>query len=506
MSKKMKEKVIKDIVHDYVEINDFFETLINTKYFQRLRFIKQLTCQYVYPSANHTRFEHSLGVYHLSRTCLKSLAAKLYKNFDLKANDFENILFNLSIAALLHDIGHAPLSHLGELYYNKKEIIGRLESLSFERFVDENIFNVGSKHELMSCYIILEHFYNLILNHKFVMENKLQVDFELICRMIVGAKYTKRCIENIAIEILNSNTIDMDKLDYIMRDSYMTGVSVPKIDVNRFFKGLNIDRNGKKLILEKQAITVAQNIIDARDCLYLLVYNHHITVYTDFVYEFYVKHLMLKYDKGSAAITEDKLCAAEMFSCRSISEKLMTDDDLVVKLKEYYVGNGKYSSYTKTLAQQIFERNFLKPLWKNLYEYKIFLTNSIKDSSVIKELEEKMCAKDYVYRSYIVHEIIKKTGIRLGEIFIVPRSNKFYSLNSENKFYILVDEDLKEISELLPQKQFKDLYNNVSFYIFCKDEDKPKVEEAFVDIVRLGLPERNEIKYQVNIPNWLKES
>ena len=66
-------KVIKDLVHDYIEIDTFFESLINTKYFQRLRNIRQLTCQHVYPSANHTRFEHSLGVYHLSRRCLGAL-------------------------------------------------------------------------------------------------------------------------------------------------------------------------------------------------------------------------------------------------------------------------------------------------------------------------------------------------------------------------------------------------------------------------------------------------
>lgn len=502
------DKVIRDLAHGYISFDDFFQKLVDTKHFQRLRYIRQMTCQYVYSSANHTRFEHSLGVYYLSRRYFRAIKSQLLDSGEIDEQKFDNMFFNLSIAALLHDIGHAPLSHLGEKYYNVKRICNALsvecDNIGIDSRTICNCKN-AAPHELMSCYIILKYFYDIILREK---QTQYRIDFELICRMIIGATYSQdeKWFENLAIGVLNSGTIDMDKLDYIIRDPLMTGISVPRIDVTRFFRGLKYIKETHKIVILKQAITVVQNIIDTRDCLYLLVCNHHITVYTDFVIEFYIKHLMLMNDKGSLAITEDRLEARDYFSCDAIGEKLVTDADLMCKLKEFYNNNKRNSPYTEVITPQIFERKFLAPLWKDLYSFNMFIEKYIGDTYKKEDMLKKMCDKeDYIYRRYVAREMNRRLSLRHGNIFIVPRSNKFYMDNPANKFYIYVDGCQKDISELLPQKHYGELHSGAAFYVYGPKERIDDVRSAFVEIIKQGLPSKDQINYPESIPNWLKD-
>lgn len=502
------DKVIRDLAHGYISLDTFFQKLVDNKHFQRLRYIKQMTCQYVYSSANHTRFEHSLGVYYLSRRYFRAIKRQLLESGDIDEDIFENMFFNLSIAALLHDVGHAPMSHLGEKYFNPGKICNAL-SVECENIGIDSIPICSCKnaapHELMSCYIILKYFYDIILKEK---PKQYHVDFELICRMIVGATYsnTDEWFKNLAIGVLNSSTIDMDKLDYIIRDPLMTGISVPHIDISRFFRGLKYVKETHKVVILKQAITVVQNIIDIRDCLYLLVCNHHITVYTDFIFEFYIKHLMLMHDQRKNVVTEDNLDANDYFSCKAIGERLVTDNDLMCKLKEFYNNNKNISHYTNIITPQIFERKFLAPLWKDLYSFNMFMEKYIGDTCKREDMLKKMCDKnDYIYRRYVAREINKELSLRHGNIFIVPRSNKFYMDNPSNKFYIYVDNCLKNISELLPQKRYGELHSGAAFYVFGPKERIEEVKDAFVKIIKQGLPSKDQIDYPESIPNWLKK-
>lgn len=88
--------------------------------------------------------------------------------------------------------------------------------------------------------------------------------------------------KNICVKILNSDSIDVDKLDYLMRDNHMTGEIAPKMDIKRFLACLTISDN-KKLEYVAKAIPAVQTVVDSRDLLYLWVYHHHISIYTDFV-------------------------------------------------------------------------------------------------------------------------------------------------------------------------------------------------------------------------------
>lgn len=498
-------KIIKDLVHGYVEIDELEEELIDTIYFQRLKDITQLTAQYAFPSATHNRFEHSLGVMHLSKKALFSLREQLFNEYKITEEKYLKLYINITIASLLHDVGHAPFSHLGELYFREEEIKYELEKIiSVKKYaIDNRIFKKGSKHELMSCYVILSKFDEIIKSIKGKKYVDL-IDYELICRCIVGSTYFQedRWMENLIIQILNSNTIDTDKLDYLMRDAQMTGISVPVIDTARFFAGILIHPITKKITFSSKALPVVQNIIDARDSLYLWVYNHHITVYTDFVMEFYLKHLIANYEAKNKF--KDKLNPYDYFSCDAIINKLPTNSDLNTKFKEpfTYIKTNDASDYTKNILPQLMERSFLKPLWKTIYEYNKFLENNVDDDNLIDDITSKLCDKNYVYRRYIVTKIIESCKLRLGDVFIVPRSNKFYSLNVKNVFSVYLDRFNTNINKLLPQRDFRQLYNDVAFYVFGKEDKLDIIKDQFIKIIKQPIPHEDELPKGATVLEW----
>lgn len=187
-----KKKIIFDLVHNYIEIDKDIEKIINSESFQRLKFINQLTAQHLYPSANHTRFEHSLGVMKLSLLFFNKIQHLLQEMLEKEKTEFfEDNLHILEIhlkyAALLHDIGHAPLSHVGEYFYSKEDIIDKIniELSNASMKFPTNFLKKGSLHEIMSCYVIIKIFRSLLL------EIYGQFDFEFIFRIIVGVKYNK---------------------------------------------------------------------------------------------------------------------------------------------------------------------------------------------------------------------------------------------------------------------------------------------------------------------------
>jgi HD superfamily phosphohydrolase len=217
-------KVIRDPIHDYIELDDLALALLETPQVQRLRRIRQLGfSNLVYPGANHTRFEHSLGVYHLAK--------HLVKHVDEQERN------ELLAAALLHDIGHGPFSHATE------ELIFRYTRKSHEDI--EDFLRKGEISDILKDYSLSP---------------------SAIAAHIRG--------DTDAGQIIHSE-IDVDRMDYLVRDAHYTGVAFGLIDHVRLIHELKFNEN--RLVLNIGGLQAAESLLVSRFLMHPTVYFHHVS-------------------------------------------------------------------------------------------------------------------------------------------------------------------------------------------------------------------------------------
>ena len=217
----IKKKFIRDSVYGDIRLNEIEVEVMDNPQFQRLRRIKQLgLISLIYPGANHTRFEHSIGTMHI--------ASKLADKLDLNQGDNELV----RISALLHDIGHGPFSHVSE------------GVLSFP-------------HEELTKYVIKNTAIRDIVEKKF--------DINKIIEIINGEGKFGPIV---------SGELDADRMDYLLRDSHYTGVAYGIIDYERIISNINLN---KHLSLDIKGVQAAEGALVSRYFMYPSVYQHHTT-------------------------------------------------------------------------------------------------------------------------------------------------------------------------------------------------------------------------------------
>ncbi len=216
---------IKDSVHDHIEVEGVAAALLDTPAVQRLRHVKQLgTVQLVYPSANHTRFEHSLGVYHLASRALDHLGV------DGKRAD------RVEAAAMLHDVGHGPFSH------NIEELTHR---------------HTGKYHDDVDGLLAEGAVGEVLREH--------DLDPGRVAGLVAGeGKFGQ----------LVSGELDVDRMDYLVRDAHHTGVPYGTIDTGRLVRELTfVD---EELVLDEGNVQTAESLLLARALMNPVVYTHHV--------------------------------------------------------------------------------------------------------------------------------------------------------------------------------------------------------------------------------------
>jgi uncharacterized protein len=225
-----KKKIFNDPVYGFVTINsDMLFDIIEHPVFQRLRRIKQLgLTDFVYPGALHTRFHHAIGAMHLMGIALENLRSK---GHEISKDEFEAS----QIAILLHDIGHGPFSHALEYSLLK-----------------------GIKHEQLS-HLLMKY-----LNEQF--NGKLDLCIKIFCNT-----YERKFFHQLV-----SSQLDVDRLDYLKRDSFFTGVIEGKIGADRILKMLDIKND--QIVIEEKGIYSIENFLNARRLMYWQVYLHKATV------------------------------------------------------------------------------------------------------------------------------------------------------------------------------------------------------------------------------------
>lgn len=247
-------KVFKDPVHEYIHVSDkIIWDLIATREFQRLRRINQLGTTYLtFHGAEHSRFNHSLGVYEIVR--------RMIENFKGNANwKEEERLVSLS-AALLHDLGHGPFSH------------------SFEKVFDLD-------HE--------EYTQKIILGDTEVNEVLKQVsdDFPEKVASVINHTY-----ENKLVVSLISSQIDADRMDYLLRDSYYTGVSYGKFDLERVLRVMRPEKN--EVVIKLTGMHAVEDYIMSRYQMYWQVYFHPVTRSAEVILTMIFKRVKDLFERG----------------------------------------------------------------------------------------------------------------------------------------------------------------------------------------------------------------
>lgn len=281
--------IVRDQIHGFIEINNLEYSLLQTPFLRRLHNIKQLgLANLVFPGATHTRFNHSLGVMHVSGQIANRLleiarhgafCGMIFLHCDKGTDQF---IETARLAGLLHDIGHPPLSHQME---ESLKTISRARSLRtnepspYTKVLTR--YGGGKLHEAFTRRFIARIVE--LLEEKGEHEKSLYVK---AAGAVLDA-YPRSELENVGLspdsvtvfsDIISNEIFDADRLDYLVRDAVMSGVVFGEIDIDRLLVGLQLelDENGDLRIgVHPRSLQTLEDIFDARYKMYRTIYYHH---------------------------------------------------------------------------------------------------------------------------------------------------------------------------------------------------------------------------------------
>jgi HD superfamily phosphohydrolase len=400
-----KKKIINDPVYGFISIpSDLVFDLIEHPYFQRLRYIKQLGMTHlVYPGALHTRFHHAIGALHLMSLSVETLR---YKGQIITDAEEEAV----SIAILLHDIGHGPFSH------------------ALEQLIVEDVW-----HEDISKLLMNE------LNKQF--NGRLTMAIE-----IFNGSYSKNFLHQLV-----SSQLDMDRMDYLNRDSFFTGVSEGVISSDRIIKMLNVVDD--HVVVEEKGIYSIEKFLIARRLMYWQVYLHKTVIAAEVQLTKILKrareviqagnelnctpalnHFLSKHINSEVFILEDN--NLQTFAG-------LDDTDIMAAVK---VWAGSKDFVLSKLCRDLINRNL----------YHVDITNELPDQKMVDGLTAK---------------VAEKYGISIHEasyfVFTDDVRNNAYKAEDGSILILMKNGSVKDITAASDNSNLEALAKTVRKYILC---------------------------------------
>ena len=380
---------IRDPVHGYIYANETEREIIDTKIFQRLRRIRQLAgCHLVYPGGQHSRFEHSIGAMHLAGNVNSVLASRNVGFTSTSAQE-------LRAAALLHDIGHGPFSHMFE------EVMAERSQVN---------------HEDMTQKIILGTEIGDILERNGISRRELS-------KLAVGKSDKKRRYENDVI----GGGLSVDIMDYLLRDSYFTGVEYGKVDALRIINSFEVVKD--RLAIGHAALFAFEALMIARYEMFRAVYFHRTVRAAE---------LMLV----EAMILSDKVLHLTDISLERYLS--LTDEVTLDRIKNMNADSDSELRRAKKLASDYEKRNLLKCVFEKIVQRKDKFLNSIfNQKSFRKQLSEKIAEEAKINPQDVYVDVPTAPSVPISsareaftQIFVARRLEKgrisSYPLNIED--------------------------------------------------------------------------
>lgn len=404
-----KKKIFNDPVYGFISVqSDLIFDIIQHPYFQRLRRIKQLgLTDFVYPGALHTRFHHAIGAMHLMEQALESLRSKGHMIFDAEAEA-------AIIAILLHDIGHGPFSH----------------TLEFSLFKDIH-------HEQITLWTMKK------LNREF--GGRLDMAIQ-----VYQGHYPRKFLTQLV-----SSQLDTDRMDYLQRDCFFTGVSEGTIGAERIIKMLNLVND--ELVVEEKAIYSLENFLSARRLMYWQVYLHKTAISAE--------RMLIELIKRAKKLTQEgkeitATPALKLFLERDITQKDFEEDpdilDVFMLMDDTDIwGSIKFWANHKDRV--------LHTISKMLLHRKLFRVKLLNEKPS-KETYDQLVGE--VARTWDFSETDARYFVRKGKV-----TNAAYISSGESIKVLMKDGSVLDVAHATDLPNIKAMSKIVKKYYLCWPKD-----------------------------------
>ena len=381
---------IRDPIHGLIEFSEREKRLIDTPAFQRLRRIRQLAMAFlVYPGALHTRFDHSIGVMHIvGRICTK---LKELESNGINDQDVELMRF----AALLHDVGHGPFSHVSE---------DILDEVAVAKAVADGADAEQARKKI----------------HEKITVDIIQTDPDIKCILNIDERdFVVKLIEDKEMRDWRRNVIsselDADKMDYLLRDSYFAGVKYGQYDLEQIIEScrINKDRNATSLVISSEGIYALEQLLLARYHMTQQVYWHRVSLISS---QMIIRGITLAIDGGNAEMTRLYQYPEKNEESDQDYEKKRKDfaqnylnyhDEKVIDIVKNCISRDR----KQKKAREIFDRLYNRNLFKMVAELPLKEVDDSRASSRLLKMEN-------TEKQEWEQEIAKHLGIDAADVIV----------------------------------------------------------------------------------------
>ncbi|ADD04668.1 HD family hydrolase [Natrialba magadii ATCC 43099] len=388
-------KIIKDSVHDHISVDGVARDLVDTPAVQRLRRIAQLgTVSLVYPSANHTRFEHSLGVYHIACEALDHLGV------DGKQAD------RVQAAAMLHDVGHGPFSH-------------NLESLTYRR--------TGRYHDDVHSLLADGEVGDVLRDH--------DIDPDAVADLVAGEGRFGQLV---------SGELDVDRMDYLVRDAHHTGVPYGTIDHGRLIRELVFVDD--ELVLDEGNVQAAESLLVARALMNPTVYSHSVA----------------RISKAMLRRASERLLESPDTDVDAATLQRMDDYDLIVALRS--------CESTQEFSRRYDQRDlFKRAVWAEIDDVPGGVIEA--EHEAIREFEQDIAARADVDPSSVILDVPSRPSM------------------TESSSRVMVNGDIRRLEQQSPLVEALRAaqYSQWRLGVYSPPELQEQVGHAAVDVLGLDI-------------------